>query len=120
MPTSTELLLGRCSIAGVWLFQGFWCKVLGRVPRHAQVIKASPLFGPRGAHVFLVALGWFETLLAVLVLSGAYSKPTAIVQIVLLLAMNTGGIVWARNIMPDPAGMLFHNFAFAVLIWICA
>jgi uncharacterized membrane protein YphA (DoxX/SURF4 family) len=119
MPTSTELLLGRCSIAGVWLFQGFWCKVLGRVPRHARVIEASPLFGPRGARVFLVALGWFETLLAVSVLSGTYSKPTAIVQIALLLAMNTGGLIWARKIIPDPAGMLFHNFAFAVLIWIC-
>jgi DoxX-like family len=120
MPTSTELLLGRCSIAGIWLFQGFWCKVLGRVPRHARVIEASPLFDARGAHVFLVALGWFETLLAVLVLCGAYSHATAIVQIALLLAMNTGGLIWARKIIPDPAGMLFHNFAFAVLIWICA
>jgi len=120
MPTSTELLLGRCSIAGVWFFQGFWCKVLGRVPRHARVVAASPLFGSRGGHVFLIALGWFETLLALLVLSRAYSHATAIVQIALLLAMNTGGLIWARKIIPDPAGMLFHNFAFAVLIWICA
>ena len=120
MPTSTELLLGRCSIAGVWFFQGFWCKVLGRVPRHARVVAASPLFGSRGGHVFLMALGWFETLLALLVLSRAYSHATAIVQIALLLAMNTGGLIWARKIIPDPAGMLFHNFAFAVLIWICA
>ena len=95
MPTSTELLLGRCSIAGVWFFQGFWCKVLGRVPRHARVVAASPLFGPRGSHVFLVALGWFETLLALLILSGAYSRPAAIGQIALLLAMNIGGLVWA-------------------------
>jgi len=120
MPTSTELLLGRCSIAGVWFFQGFWCKVLGRVPRHARVVAASPLFGSRGGHVFLIALGWFETLLALLVLIRAYSHATAIVQIALLLAMNTGGLIWARKIIPDPAGMLFHNFAFAVLIWICA
>jgi uncharacterized membrane protein YphA (DoxX/SURF4 family) len=120
MPTSTELLLGRCSIAGVWLFQGFWCKVLGRVPRHAEVLAASPLFSPRGAHIFLVALGWFETLLALVVVSGAYSRPAAVVQIALLVAMNTGGLIWARKIIPDAAGMLFHNFAFAVLIWICA
>ena len=43
----------------------------------------------------------------------------AVTQTALLLRMNTGGLVWARSVIPDRAGMVGQNFAFAVLIWIC-
>lgn len=120
MPTHAEILLGRVAIAGVWLFQGLWCKVLGRVPRHARVVEATPLFGRRGAGWFLVSLGWLEVLLACWVLSGIALQEAALVQTALLVMMNTGGIMWARHIIADPVGMLFQNFAFVMLIWVCA
>ena len=117
--TGTELSVGRAAISLVWLYQGFWCKVLGRVPRHQRVVEAAPMFRGRRARLFLVALGWFETLLGFWVLSGHFSQTAAAVQIALLIGMNAGGLLWARKIIPDPAGMVFHNFVFLVLIWVC-
>jgi len=103
----------------VWVYQGFWCKVMGRMPRHTQVVEAAPFFNPRRARQFLLALGFFETFLGVWVISGLFSPTAAVVQTLLLLGMNAGGLIWARAIIPDPAGMVFQNFAFLVLIWIC-
>ena len=119
MASGPALLAGRWAIALVWFYQGFWCKVLGRTPRHARVVEAAPLFTARGAHLFLITLGWFETLLGVWVLSGVSPKVVAVTEIALLVVMNAGGVFWASKIIPDPVGMLFQNFAFAVLIWIC-
>lgn len=119
MLADTELFIGRLAISLVWFYQGLWCKVLGRVQRHASVVESTPFFNTRSAHLFLIALGWFETLLGVWVLSGIHLEMAAIVQIALLIMMNAGGLLWASRIIPDPAGMIFQNFAFIVLIWIC-
>lgn len=117
--SGTELSVGRVAISLMWLYQGLWCKVLGRTPRHQRVIESAPLFRGGSAHFFLLALGWLETLLSFWVLSGKFSQVAASVQIALLIGMNAGGLLWARKIIPDPAGMVFHNFVFLVLIWIC-
>jgi hypothetical protein len=29
------------------------------------------------------------------------------------------GLVWARHIIHDPAGMVVKNAAFLVLVWVC-
>jgi hypothetical protein len=47
-------------------------------------------------------------------------RPAALVQTVLLIAMNAGGTIWARRLIPDPGGMIVKNLAFLVLIWIAA
>jgi uncharacterized membrane protein YphA (DoxX/SURF4 family) len=117
--SGTELSAGRAAISLVWLYQGFWCKVLGRAPRHEKVMGSVPMFRGGRARMSLVLLGWFETLLGFWVLSGRFSQTAAVVQIALLIGMNAGGLLWARKIIPDPAGMVFHNFAFLVLIWVC-
>ena len=77
------------------------------------------MFRGQGARLFLLALGCFETLLSFWVLSGRFSQAAAAIQIALLIGMNAGGLLWARKIIPDPAGMIFHNFVFLVLIWVC-
>lgn len=114
----TAIWAGRVAISGIWIYQGLWCKVLGRVPRHREVMAMSPLFN-KGAERFAILLGGLEIALAGWVLSGAFARAAAITQIALLIAMNTGGLFWARRIIPDPAGMVFHNLALIVLIWIC-
>ena len=111
--------LGRLAIASIWIYQGLWCKVLGRMPRHGAVVQAVPLFSPASARVFLLSLGLFETALGIWVLSGQVSTVAACTQIGLLLVMNTGGLLWASRIIPDPPGMVFQNAALAVLIWMC-
>ena len=112
-------MLIRISIALVWLYQGLWCKLLGRAPRHEKVIAAAPFFG-RHARLALVLLGVFECALAAWVLSGWRMAEAALAQTALLLGMNAGGVLWARAIIPDPAGMVFQNFAFVLLAWAAA
>jgi hypothetical protein len=114
------LLLTEAAVAAVWLYEGFWCKLLGGVPQQIDVVEAVPLFGRRTATWVLRALGVIECLLAVWVLSGWRPFLAAAAQTGLLVSMNSGGLLWARRVIPDPAGMIVKNFAFLVLAWVVA
>jgi hypothetical protein len=108
----------RLSIALVWLYQGFWCKVLGGVPRHETVISAMPFIGPAVGHIALVTLGLVECGISEWILSGQWMLQAAIVQTALLAATNAGGLIWAARLIPDPAGMVLQNSTFLLLIWV--
>jgi DoxX-like family len=108
----------RLSIALVWFYQGFWCKLLGGVTRHEAVISAVPFIGPAGGHIAPITLGLVEFGIAAWTLSGQWMRQAAIVQTALLAAMNGGGLIWAARLIPDPAGMILQNFAFLLLIWV--
>jgi hypothetical protein len=110
----------RLSIALVWLYEGLWCKVLGGVPRHAAVISSVPFIGPVGSRIALITLGLAESGIAAWVLSGRRMRQAAIMQTVLLVSMNAGGLIWARRLIPDPPGTILQNFAFLMLIWVVA
>jgi len=110
----------RLSIALVWLYQGLWCKVLGGVPRQEAVISTVPFLGAREVRVALITLGLVECGLALWVLSGQRRRQGGIVQTALLIAMNSGGLIWAWHLIPDPVGMILQNFAFLVLVWIAS
>jgi uncharacterized membrane protein YphA (DoxX/SURF4 family) len=114
------LLLIRCAIAAVWLYEGFWCKVLGRMPNQQGIVEAVPFLGATRAPVFLRALGLLECSLAVWVLSGWQPVWAALVQTGLLLGMNANGLFFARRLIHDPGGMVVKNFVFIVLIWVAA
>jgi uncharacterized membrane protein YphA (DoxX/SURF4 family) len=120
LQTRLDPRLIHASIALVWLYEGLWCKLLGGMPRHAEVIAATPFLGPAAARAALITLGLAECGIAAWVLSGRRMRQAALVQIVLLVAMNAGGTIWARRLIPDPAGMIVQNLAFLVLIWIAA
>jgi len=110
----------RLSIAMVWFYQGLWSKVLGRIPRQEAVISTVPFIGAAEVRLALITLGLVECGLAVWVLSGQRMRQAAGVQTALLAAMNSGGVIWARHLIPDPVGMIIENFAFLVLVWIAA
>jgi hypothetical protein len=110
----------RLSIALVWIYQGLWCKVLGHSFNHTAVISAVPFIGARGSRLTLLALGLIECGIAAWVLSGKRMRQAAIVQTVLLVAMNAGGLIWAWRLIPDPPGLVLQNFAFLMLIWVAA
>ena len=94
--------------------------MLGRVPHQEAVIGAVPFFAPMVAHIALVAIGLIETGFAIWVLTGLRRRWAAAAQTALLIAMNTGGVLWASNVIQDPIGMLFQNLAFLTLVWIVA
>ena len=92
LRTMPDPKLIRASIALVWLYQGMWCKLLGRVPQQEAVVAAAPFIGPAAARAVLIALGSAECCIAAWVLSGQRMRHAALVQ----------------------------NIAFLVLIWIAA
>lgn len=110
----------RLSLASVWLYEGFWCKVLGREPRQREIAAAVPGLGPGRARPFLLALGWAEGALGLWVLSGAGAWWAALSQTLLLAAMNSAGLLFARGRIHDPAGMVLKNLVLIVLAWVAA
>jgi hypothetical protein len=54
------------------------------------------------------------------VLSGWLPFLCAVVQTVLLVSLNANGLVWSRQHIHDPKGMVVKNFAFLVLAWVAA
>jgi DoxX-like family len=109
----------RGGVAAVWLYEGLWCKILGRVPSQLQVAAAVPRLGPRFGALALKAVGVVEVALAAWVMAGIAPGTCAIAETALLVALNANGLLWARRIIHDPAGMVVKNVAFLMLVWVC-
>ena len=110
----------HCAVAAVWVYEGLWCKLLGGQPHQLQVVKTVPNYGSRLGKFLIKALGLIEVALAIWVLSRFAPILCAVAQTLLLIALNTGGLLWARQIIHDPAGMVIENFAFLLLAWVSA
>jgi uncharacterized membrane protein YphA (DoxX/SURF4 family) len=113
------LIVIRTSVAAVWLYEGLWCKILGRVQSQVEVVTAVPRLGPKFGVPFLKAVGILEVGLAVWVIAGIAPAMCAMAQTALLVVLNANGLVWARRIIHEPAGMVVKNVAFLVLVWVC-
>jgi uncharacterized membrane protein YphA (DoxX/SURF4 family) len=114
------LWLVRVAIAGVWIYEGLWCKILRRSPNELRVVQAVPRYGERFGGLVLSTLGWVELALGLWVLSGVTPGLCALAQTVLLVSLNGAGLTFSRRAIHDPAGMVFKNFAFLVLGWVNA
>jgi uncharacterized membrane protein YphA (DoxX/SURF4 family) len=113
------LVIIRAGVASVWLYEGLWCKILGRAPSQVEVVTAVPHLGPRLGSPFLKALGVVEVGLAVWVMAGIAPGMCAMVEAALLVVLNANGLLWSRHIIHEPAGMVVKNVAFLVLVWVC-
>lgn len=113
------LIVIRTSVALVWLYEGLWCKILGRVPSQVEVAKAVPRLGPWLGAPLLKAIGIFEIALAVWVMTGFTPGTCAIVESAFLIVLNANGLMWARKIIHEPAGMVVKNISFLILVWVC-
>jgi uncharacterized membrane protein YkgB len=114
------LILIRAAIAAVWLYEGLWCKFFGREAEQAAIVAAHPLFGTRNAGLVLKGIGLVEIALAIWVLTGWQPWLCALTQTALLVGMNANGLLFARRLIHDPAGMVVKNFALVVLMWVAA
>jgi hypothetical protein len=108
------------AVAGVWFYEGLWCKLLRGDPNQLEVVRQVPVWGPRFGAAFLLALGIVETCLGAWVLAGWTPVVAAVAQTALLVTLNANGLYWSRHKIHDPAGMVVKNFAFLVLAWVAA
>ena len=110
----------RAAVAAVWLYEGLWCKLMRGQPHEFEVAAAVPGLGPRFGAPFLLTLGVIEVGVAAWTLSAIAPILCALVQTLLLVVLNASGLLFARRIIHDPAGMIVKNFAFLVLVWVGA
>ncbi len=76
----------RYFIALVWLVNGFWCKILGMVPRHRQIV--GRILGEENAHTITIWIGVGEVFMAIWILSNYKARLNTWVQITTIATMN--------------------------------
>ena len=108
------------AVAGVWLYHGLWCKLLGRCPDQVEVVAAVPGLRGSRAQAVLVGIGVVETALAFWVVSGRRARLAAVGGTALVAGMNAGGLLFGRRHIPAVKTMLVENAAFVALAWLAA
>lgn len=108
----------RMAVAAVWIYEGLWSKLLGGADRQVKIVEAVPVFGPRFGAWFLKGPGALEFARGIWVLSGFLPSTCAVAQVVILVALNINGLLWARRMIHDPAGMVVKNACFLLLAWV--
>ena len=87
---------------------------------NSKSLRPSPTLDPASERSSSRRSGVVEVGLGIWTLSALAPLQCAIVQTLLLVALNAGGLLWARHIIHDPGGMVVKNFAFLVLVWVMA
>lgn len=70
----------------VWGANGLWCKVLGQVPRHEQIV--ARVVGEALAPTLTTLIGLAELGMVVWILSGLFPRLCALSQAVIVMTMN--------------------------------
>ncbi len=76
----------RHLFALIWLVNGLWCKVLGMVPRHQEIVAA--IISPAIASPLTLAIGFAEIGMAAWIIWGWCYRSCAVLQIAIILLMN--------------------------------
>ncbi len=84
-------------LAAVWIINGLFCKVLGLVPRHEQIV--ARILGNAQAGFLTKAIGFAEILLAVWILSRIRSRLNATLQMIIVAAMNIIEVILAPDLL---------------------
>lgn len=105
-------------VSAIWLYQGAWKKVLLIDQQHLAIVAdAAPDF--IDARIILILIGLAETALGVSFRFYKTRKVSGCLQILLLIAMNSGGIFFSSRNISDPAGMLLSNAILVMAIIGC-
>jgi len=111
-----SLILLRLAVAATWFYRGLYLKLLLRDPGHLNAVAAS--FGSGHAATALTLAGVGETLLGLLVLIGLWTKPLAVFQIVVVLAV--GALALSHGAAHDPAALVIANLPFLACLGMLA
>lgn len=102
-------------IGSVWVFHGFYSKILNGIPRHGMIVERV-LGAEIAAHATLF-IGVMEVLLGAWVYTRFKRRACALLQTLGIVAMNTLEILLARDLLISALGMVALNAAFISLIW---
>lgn len=87
----------RFLIALIWLVNGAWAKLAGGVPRHEEIV--GRILGTDVAHPIIVTIGIGEVVMGIWIISGYQSRMNALIQVLVILMMNTIEFVFARDLL---------------------
>ncbi len=111
----SQRLLTWC-IALVWLVNGLFCKVLGLVPRHEQIV--ARILTPGYSHTYTVLIGISEIVMAIWILSRFKARLNAIVQIVVIATMNVIEFIFAPDLLLWGKFNSVFAFIFILIVFI--
>ncbi|MGW2250737.1 DoxX-like family protein [Kitasatospora sp. NPDC001660] len=112
--------LSAGAVALMWGYEGLWCKVWpGRADQRA-IVEGVPLLPAGAVTPLLLAIGLAELALGAWVLSGYRPRVAAVVQTVLVVGFNTGGLLFGADRIPEPGRLVVQDLAFLALIWAVA
>lgn len=102
-------------IGSVWVFHGMYSKICNGIPRHRLIV--GRILGEGIADKATFFIGVLEITLGIWVFSGRMRRSCAMVQTLVVIAMNTLEILLAKNLLISAPGMVLLNLAFFALIW---
>lgn len=102
-------------IALVWLVNGLFCKVIGLVPRHQEIV--GRILGTEYSELLTLTIGVAEVAMAIWILTRIRSKFNAIIQIVIVILMNIIECIHAPDLLLWGAFNLVFAFLFVALVY---
>jgi len=105
----------RISFAVVWFVNGFYCKILGMIPRHEFIV--AKILGFEYAQQLTLAIGLGEVLMGFWILSGYRAKLNGITQIVLVLLMNILEVILVPELLLWGSMNMLFAMLFVILIF---
>lgn len=111
-------ILIQILIGCVWVFHGFYSKILNGIPRHRLIV--GEILGATNSGVFTKIIGLMEVSLGVWTFTGWQPVECAAVQTLAIIVMNTLEIIFARKFLISAIGMVVLNLVFLTLVWVWA
>lgn len=102
-------------IAAAWLINGFFCKVLHLVPRHEFIV--ARILGDQYAKQITITIGVLEIGIAIWIITDIKKKLNAVIQIVIIAAMNILEFILAPDLLLWGRWNLFFALLFISLIY---
>lgn len=109
----TGRILSFC-IAGVWLINGLYCKLLNLVPRHQLIV--AKILGDQNAALATKLIGAAEILMAIWVVSNIKPRICTAAQIVIIITMNLLEFFLAPELLLFGKANIIFAFLFCCLI----
>ena len=102
-------------IAAVWLINGLLCKVLNLVPRHQEIV--ARILDNESSRLLTILIGSSEIVMAIWILSRAWTRINAIIQILVIATMNTIEFLLVPDLLLWGRANVIFAFLFILLIY---